>query len=328
MSFFQSQIQNPKSQNPKVIVVGAGNWGKNLVRNFYQLGSASGVAEVNPELRAAIAAAYPDLVTYADYQDVLATDIQAVVLATPAPSHYQMALASLKAGKDVFVEKPMTLRTEEARELAEYADKHSRILMVGHLLLYQPAIAWMREYLASGKAGKVLHVAAQRAKLGKVRREENVWWSFAPHDISVVLDLLGNPQIQQVQAQGHAMLQPGIEDNVHVDLMFEGGSTAHIHCSWYWPLLQRSTVVIAEKQMLVYDEVSQTVTVHDKGVDATLNNRDQGSQIVEVAASEPLKIECEHFLHCLESRDRPRSDGWNGVAVVEILEKAQEAMGG
>jgi predicted dehydrogenase len=312
----------------QVIVVGAGNWGKNLVRNFYQLGALAGIAEVNPDLRNSISEAYPDVVTYTNFEDVLETDVPAVVLATPAPTHYQMALTALKAGKDVFVEKPMTLRAEEAKALATYAEQHGRILMVGHLLLYQPAIAWMRDYLASGQAGDVLHVATQRAKLGKVRTEENVWWSFAPHDISVVLDLLGNPQLQEVQARGHAMLQPSIEDNVHVDLRFEGGQTAHIHCSWYWPLLQRSTVVIAQKQMLVYDEVSQTVTIHDKGVDAKLNNRDQGSWIAEVAASEPLKIECEHFLHCLKTRERPRSDGWNGLAVVEILEKAQEAMGG
>lgn len=309
----------------QVVVVGAGNWGKNLVQNFYELGALAGVVEVNPDLRASISTQY-QVVTYADYEEVLATDLKAIVLATPAPTHYQMAIAALKAGKDVFVEKPMTLRTQEARLLAEYADQHSRILMVGHLLLYQPAIAWMRDYLASGQAGNVLHVSTQRVKLGKVRTEENVWWSFAPHDVSVVLDLLGNPPLKQVKAQGHAMLQPGIEDNVHVNLKFEGGQTAHIHCSWYWPLLQRSTVVIASEQMLVYDEVSQTVTVHNKGVGAKLNNRDEGSWGVEVSASKPLKIECEHFLHCLKSREQPRSDGWNGVAVVEILEKAQEAM--
>jgi len=311
-----------------VIVVGAGNWGKNLVGNFYHLGALAGVVEVNPELRQGVSATYPDVITYSDYQDALETDVQAVVLATPAAMHYPMAMAALEAGKDVFVEKPMCLQAEEARQLAEYADKHERILMVGHLLLYQPAIAWMRDYLASGKAGEVLHVATQRAKLGKVRTQENVWWSFAPHDISVVLDLLGNPLVKTVQAHGHGMLQPKIEDNVHVDLEFELGKTAHIHCSWYWPLLQRTTVVIASKQMLVYDEVLQTVTVYDKGVDDQLQNRDQGNWCVQVATSEPLKIECEHFLHCLKTRERPRTDCWNGVAVVEILAKAQEAMGG
>jgi predicted dehydrogenase len=186
----------------------------------------------------------------------------------------------------------------------------------------------MRNYLAQGKGGKVLHVATQRAKLGKVRREENVWWSFAPHDVSVVLDLLGNPTLSRVQASGQAMLQPGIEDNVHVDIVFNSGQTAHLHSSWYWPELLRSTTVITEQEMLVYDEVAQKVTIYHKGVDDQLNNRDQGSQVVDVANSEPLKIECEHFLDCLQTRKKPLSDGWNGVAVVEILEKAQETLRG
>ncbi len=312
----------------QVVVVGAGNWGKNLVRNFHALGALAGVAEANPELINQVEADYPGLVTYSDYQHVLETDIPAIVLATPAPTHYKFAIAALEAGKDVFVEKPITLQTAEAKALARYADKHSRILMVGHLLLYQPAIAWIRDYLASGKAGKVLHVATQRVKLGRVRQEENVWWSFAPHDVSVVLDLLGNPQIEKVQARGQAILQPNIEDNIHVDLSFVDGSTAHLHCSWYWPLLERSTTVITEQQMLVYNEVAQKVTVYNKGVDKNLNNRDQGSEIVDVATSEPLKIECLHFLKCLQTRKKPRSDGWNGVAVVDILERAQEAMHG
>lgn len=312
----------------QVIVVGAGNWGKNLVRNFHSLGALAGVAEAHPGLREAIASTYPDVATYDDFQTVLKTDVSAIVLATPAPSHYQLAKAALAAGKDVFVEKPMTLHTDEARDLAEYADKHSRILMVGHLLLYQPAIAWMRDYLASGKAGKVLHVATQRLKLGKVRTQENVWWSFAPHDVSVVLDLLGNPQLQQVQAQGKAILQPNIADYVQVDLRFQSGQSAQINCSWYWPLTERSTVVIAQKQMLVYDEVQQTVTIHNKYIDEALNHHDEGSQVVEVAAAEPLKIECQHFLDCVQTRQTPRSDGWNGVAVVEILEEAQKSLDG
>jgi predicted dehydrogenase len=312
----------------KVVVVGAGNWGKNLVQNFYALDALAGVADMSPDLREKAAAACPGIQLYADFRDVLETDVSALVFATPAPTHYRFAKAALEMGKDVFIEKPMTLNTEEAIELAEYADQHARILMVGHLLLYQPAISWMRDYLASGQAGKVLHVMAQRAKLGRVRREENVWWSFAPHDVSVVLDLLGNPKLQGVQASGHAMLQPGIEDNVHVDLSFEGGQTAHIHASWYHPLLQRSTTVIAEKQMLVYDEVTQQVTVYEKSVDADLNNVDDGSWVADVAESQLLKLECQHFLDCLETREQPRSNGWNGVAVVEILEKAQEAMRG
>ena len=312
----------------QLIVVGAGNWGRNLVRNFHELNALAGVVELDANLREQVAANYPDVSLYEDYQQALSTDVSALVLATPAPSHYKLAMMALEAGKDVFVEKPMTLRTDEARSLAEYADRESRILMVGHLLLYQPAISWMRDYLATGKAGNVLHVATQRLKLGKVRREENVWWSFAPHDVSVILELLSKPPLQRVAASGHAMLQPGIEDNVHVDLVFAGGQTAHVHCSWYWPLLARNTVVIGDKQMLVYDEVLQKITIYDKGIDGDLHNRDNGREVVEVADSQPLKIECQHFLDCVKSRQHPLSDGWNGVAVVEILEKATEMLNG
>lgn len=312
----------------KVVVVGAGNWGKNLVQNFYALEALAGVADMSPALRQKAAATCPGIELYEDFRHVLDTDISALVFATPAPTHYRFAMEAMEARKDVFIEKPMTMNTQEAIALAQYADKHDRILMVGHLLLYQPAIAWMRDYLATGKAGEVLHVMAQRVKLGKVRKEENVWWSFAPHDVSVVLDLLGNPNLTGVQASGHAMLQAGIEDNVHVDMEFASGQTAHIHVSWYHPLLQRSTTVLAEKQMLVYDEVTQQVTVYDKSVDSDLNNLDHGSWVADVSASQPLKLECQHFLDCLESRQPPRSNGWNGVAVVEILEKAQEAMRG
>ncbi len=311
----------------QVIVVGGGNWGKNLIRNFYQLQALYGIVEIDSQKQAQLKIDYPDLKIYTDYQEALQSDISAIVIATPAPSHFKLTQAALAAGKDVFVEKPMTLKTEEAKLLAEYADKHNRILMVGHLLLYQPAITWMRDHLNTGEAGNVIHVATTRAKLGRVRKEENVWWSFAPHDISVVLHLLGNPQLEQVQATGQAILQPSIEDNIHVDLTFSDHKTAHISCSWYWPLLERSTVVIAEKQMLVYDEVAQTITVYDKNIDrATLESIDKGRTQIDIAASEPLKIECEHFLHCLETRTKPISDGWNGVAVVEILEQAQQVL--
>ena len=312
----------------RVAVVGAGNWGKNLIRNFYALEALSAIAEASDELRSKAEASYPGVMMYADYRELLTTDIPTIVFATPAPTHYKFAMDALKAGKDVFIEKPMTLDTAEAKALAEYADAHDRILMVGHLLMYQPAIAWMRDYLASGKAGQVYHVATQRVNLGKVRPGENVWWSFAPHDVSIVFDLLGNPELDRVQASGQAILQPGIEDQVHVDLTFKSGQTAHLHCSWFHPFLKRGTTVIAEKQMLYYDETDQKVMIYDKSVNPDLSIRDNGVTVVPVAALEPLKLECEHFLNCVAMRQRPRSDGWNGVAVVEVLQKAQEALRG
>ncbi len=310
-----------------VIVVGAGNWGKNLVSNFHDLGALAGVVELSPTLREGVAISYPNVTLYDDFQIALSeSGANAVVIATPAHTHYKLAIQAMEAGKDVFVEKPMTLTSAESIALAEYADKHNRILMVGHLLLYQPAISWMRDYLAAGKLGDVKRVVAQRAKLGKVRAVENVWWSFSPHDVSVVLELLGRPELVNVRATGCAILQPGIEDEVRVEMIFAEGKTAHIQASWLWPVNQRGTIVIGSKGMLVYDEVAQTVTIHHKTVDADLNHHDGGIEVVEVAAAQPLKLECQHFLDCLASRQKPCSDGWNGVAVVEVLEKAQQAM--
>jgi len=311
------------SQHSQVTVVGAGHWGKNLIQNFYNLGALAAVVEVDPPTRQWVETTYDGVKTYADFADALAQESGPMVLATPAPSHYDLAQQVLEAGRDVFVEKPMTLNVEESRSLARLADHHDRILMVGHLLLYQPAIAWMRDYLATGKAGAVRHVSTQRLKLGRVRAEENVWWSFAPHDVSVVLELLGRPELETVSAQGQAMIQPRVEDYVHVDLRFAGGLSAHIHCSWYWPTVERRTTVLTEKQMLVYDEVAQTVTIHHKDVvSETRQHRDAGTEVVEIASDQPLRLECQHFLDCIKTRQRPRSDGWNGVAVVDILEQA------
>jgi predicted dehydrogenase len=309
----------------KVIVVGAGNWGKNLIQNFYDLNALAGIVEIDPQLREKTAQSYPDISIYDNYQAALESSVQAIVLATPAPFHYAMTKQALEIGKDVFVEKPMTLHTSEAQELAVFAEENNRILMVGHLLLYQPAIIWMREYLASGKAGSVYHVETQRVKLGRVRREENVWWSFAPHDVSVILALLGNPKLKSIKTSGQAILQPAIEDNVYVDLVFETGQTGHLHSSWYWPELKRHTTVICEKSMLVYDELSSKVTVYNKAIDQNLNNVDQGSWSPQLDETPPLKLECQHFLDCLENRQKPRSDAWNGVNVVEILEKAMHS---
>lgn len=312
----------------QVIVVGSGHWGKNLVRNFYELDSLAGVVEVSPLLQQQIKEQYPALTLFTDYAEALTTDTSAVVIATPAPTHYQLALAALKAGKDVFIEKPMTLNTAEARELTACADAHGQVLMVGHLLLFQPAIVWMRDYLKTGEAGKVKHIATHRLNLGKVRTTENVWWSLAPHDVSIVLELLEHPSLLEAQAVGYSRLQAGIADEVQVDLAFDSGQTAHLHCSWQWPVKQRGTTIIAEKQMLVYDEVQQSVTVYDQYIEEGLNAIVHGETAINIADDEPLRTECQHFLECLNTRKPPHSDGWNGVAVVNILEKVQEVLNG
>lgn len=312
----------------QVIVVGAGNWGKNLVKTFNQLGALAGVVELDPGLRNQVISQYPEMPIYENLADVLDLPNVAIAVATPAPTHFALVKEALLAGKDVFVEKPMTLKRSEAQALAELADEKEQILMVGHLLLYQPAIAWMQEYIASGAMGKVYRVETARNKLGRVRSNENVWWSFAPHDVSVVLALLNQPTLTGVSGAGEACLQPGIWDHIHADLQFGDGYSAHIQCSWLWPQVERRTVVIGEKQMLVFDELQQTVTVHEKWVDGTLTHQDQGSWLADLPQQSPLLLECQHFLDCIKSRQRPLSDGWNGVAVVEILEKLEVAING
>ena len=309
----------------RVAVVGAGNWGKNLVRTFHALNALEGVAEPSEILQGGLRETYPDLRFYT-FEDLLNSDVDALAIATPASTHFDFAKRALEAGKDVFVEKPLTLTVADAERLVELTESTGRTLMVGHLLLYQPAIGWIKDYLASGEAGEVWHVATRRAKLGRVRNEENVWWSFAPHDISVVLHLLGNPELKGVSAHGHKMLPSGVEDNVHVSLDFASGQSAQLHSSWYWPENERKTVVLTQKKMIVYDELAQTVEVFDKTVDETLQHYDKGSFVAEVADAEPLRLECQHFLDCLATGRRPLSDVHNGLAVVRVLEQAQKLL--
>ena len=310
----------------QVIVVGSGHWGKNLVRNFYELDSLAGVVEISPHLQDQLREQYPNIPLFEDYAEALKTDVSAIVIATPAATHYKLALAALKAGKDVFIEKPMTLNASEAREIAAYADALGQILMAGHLLLYQPAISWIRNYLASGRAGRVRHISTYRLNLGKVRAIENAWWSLAPHDVSIVLDLLGRSKVASVRASGYSRIQSDIADEVHADLTFSSGQTAHIHCSWQWPVKQRGLVVIAEEQMLTYDEIQQTLTIHKKEIDSQLNVVNGGENIIDIANSQPLRLECQHFLECIFFRKTPHSDGQNGADVVEVLENVQEAL--
>jgi len=305
----------------RVIVIGAGNWGKNLVRTFHEIGALAGVAEASAQLRDELATSYPGVPLYEDYKEALQTDVPAVAIATPVPTHYTIAKEAIVAGKDVFVEKPMTLSVAEAESLEQLAAQHQRVLMVGHLLLYQPTIQRMKSLLDEGVIGQLKSLHQERSKLGRVRAVENVLWSFGVHDIAVLLYLTGATPTE-VQAYGQRIVQPDIEDDVYLHLRFEGNVQAHLHTSWLWPEVRRSLTAIGTEGMLVYDEVSQTLTLHRKGIQSDLSNRDEGAEIVMKADGKPLTLECEHFLSCIRDRKRPISDGANGIAVVRILEQA------
>lgn len=309
-----------------IAVIGAGNWGKNLVRTFAGLGVLSAIAEASDELRAELAKDYPQVDLHPDYSALLdAAEIKAVAIATPAPTHHAVAKVFLEGGKDVFVEKPMTMTAAEAENLVGIAEKNGRILMVGHLLLYQPAIEKIKSMLDEGAVGKVFTILQERKKLGRARKVENVLWSFGVHDVAVLLHLVGDAPTQ-VSAVGHCGLQPGlvIEDDVYLHLEFTNGIQAHLHNSWLWPEDRRCLTIIGAEGALVYNEIEQTVKLHRQSIDPeTLDITNEGVEIVHEGAKQPLEIELAHFLDCIKTRQNPKSDGRSGLEVIRILEKAK-----
>ncbi len=304
----------------KTATIGAGNWGKNLVRNFNELGVLSCVAESDDKLRKSLKSEYPDLEVINDYKPLLNRDLDGVAIATPVPTHFEIAKLFLESGKDVFVEKPMTLTSKSAAELRDIARSNDRILMVGHLLLYQPSIQFIKKFIDSGKIGKLYHLHQERKKLGRVRYVENVTWSLGVHDIAVLIYLVGE-QPRHIFASGHCGLQEKIEDDVYVHMQFLDGIKAHLHNSWLWPENRRKLTIVGEKGILEFDEVNSRVWHHRKTIDQDLNSSDDGSEIIFESNEAPLKLELQHFLDCIKSRNQPISNGQNGVDVVETLER-------
>ncbi|WP_092275495.1 Gfo/Idh/MocA family protein [Brevibacillus centrosporus] len=306
----------------KVIVVGAGHWGINHVKTFYELGALAGVVESNLSSHVELLKNFPGISLFSSLEEGLKKEANGVVIATPAHTHYALAEQAMLAGKDVLVEKPMTLSYSEAESLVEIAKKTGRILMVGHLLLYQPAIQKIKALLHAGAIGKVHSIHQERMKLGRVRSVENVLWSFGVHDIAVLLYLVGE-EPSSININGQCMIQPTVEDDTHLHMSFANGMQAHLRMSWFWPLQKRSMVITGTEGFLVYEEDKQTVTLYRKGVTSDLQNWDSGEEVVYKGGTEnPLKNECEHFLSCIKNRTIPLSDGMNGKEVVRILEQA------
>lgn len=323
----------------RVGVVGFGYWGPNLVRNLDRLGDAELVCacDLNEANLGKLAALYPYVETTTDLDAMLdRADIDAVVVATSAPSHFAIASKVLAAGKHCFVEKPLTLTSADAEALVKLADEQGVTLMTGHLMVYHSAINWIRDYIASGELGDVLYLYLQRLNLGKVRTEENAFWSLAPHDVSIALYLLGeNPD--RVSASGAAYVTPGVHDTVFANLHFPSGKMANIHVSWLDPHKTRKLTVVGTKKMLVFDDMEATekIWIYDKGLgapegalgwgeDLTLRFGDITVPFLKMA--EPLGIEVQHFLDCCRSGEVPRSDGRAGLAVVRVLEAVDESM--
>ncbi len=322
---------NTSEIRPNMAVVGSGYWGKNLVRNFAELGALAVICDTNKETRDALAAQYPGCRAVAEYAEVLRDEtIQAVSIATPAETHGVLVRQALLAGKDVLVEKPLCLVEEEARSLVALARQQGRILMVGHLLWYHPAILKLKELIDNGELGRIQYVYSNRLNLGKIRREENILWSFAPHDVSVILGLLGEMP-ESVTAQGGNYLHQQIADTTVTMLSFPSGVKSHIFVSWLHPFKEQKLIVVGDRKMAVFDDMEKKDklllyphSIHWKGQIPVANRAD--AQPVELAKSEPLRDECAHFLDCLRTRRRPRTDGEEGLRVLSVLQRCQEAL--
>lgn len=309
----------------KIVVIGAGAWGKNVIRNLHELQALAGIVDCNRSRLGSYAQAYPEAALYEDWRVALASECDAVMIATPTPTHYEIALAAIQAGKDVLVEKPVTPNSETARDLAETARQAGRILMVGHLLLYQPAILWIKEYIEAGHLGQLFSIRHERLNLGRARSAENVLWDIGVHDMAVMLYIAGK-QPRRVRGTGHRLLGLPVEDEVHVHLEFCGGIRGNLHTSWLWPEMTRRTIVRGAKGMLVYDETAQSVTLHRKWIDKSLQNHDQGSALLYQGDGQPLRLELEHFIDCIRTRRMPRSSGESAVDVMATLERINEAV--
>jgi len=314
-----------------VCVVGCGHWGKNLVRNFYALGHLEAICEADPARRETITTQYPGVKSYSDFEDVCRNPgIQAIALATPAPQHHRMGLMALEAGKDVFVEKPLALEWQHGQELSERARQKGRILMVGHLLRYHPGVVKALELVQSGAIGKLEYIYSNRLSMGKVRREENALWSFAPHDISILLALTAQMPLR-VWALGGDYLQPNIADVTVSHLLFDQGVRAHIFVSWLHPYREQRLVIIGSTGMLVFEDSKpdRKLLLFDKTVEfknGGVETRTPQAVPVEFDSTEPLRAECSHFVECVLGRHVPRTPGEEGVAVLRVLQACQRSL--
>jgi UDP-2-acetamido-3-amino-2,3-dideoxy-glucuronate N-acetyltransferase len=324
------QNGSSKSTAAKLAVAGMGYWGKNLVRNFSELGALSVVCDSSPTVEETLKRDYPGVRYCRDYAAVLSDPtLAAVALATPAVSHYAMAKAALEAGKDVYVEKPLAIEVKEGRELVETAEKHGRILMVGHILRYHPAIVKLQEMIRNGSLGKIQCLYSNRLNIGKIRTEENILWSFAPHDISVILALL-NENPSRVTCQGGAYLNHDVFDVTLSQFEFPSGVHAHIFVSWLHPFKEQRLVVVGSDKMAVFDDTAENkLILYPHKVEwknrVPMAIKAQG-EVVALENREPLKAECQHFLDCVASRQAPLTDGREGLRVLNVLDACQRSL--
>ncbi len=323
-----------------VAVVGAGNWGKNLLRNFATAKRCSlkYVCDLDEKRLAPQKKQFPFIETTTDLERILADDsVDALVVATDVPSHFEIARRSLEAGKHTYVEKPLTLRVSESKILVELARTKKLKLMVGHLLVYHPAVSYLKELIDKGELGQAYYMYTQRVNLGIIRQDENAWMSLAPHDISVICYLLGSEPVS-VSAHGQCFLQKGIEDVVFATIKFSDGKVANVHCSWLDPHKIRKMTVVGSEKMVSFDDMEATekVRIYDKAAAIKQDITTSYAEVIslrfgdivipKIAGKEPLSLECEQFIEHVLDNKSIRSDGKDGLRVVRVLEAGQKSL--
>ena len=314
--------------------VGLGYWGRNLARVFDDEADLAWLCDASDALRADFARRYPGARATGEFEQMISSDIEAVVVATPVPTHFPLAKAALEAGKHVFVEKPPAMRVEEMEELIQLAEARGLVLMPGHLLLYHPGVQKLKELVDNGELGDVLVVYGNRQNLGKIRKDENALWSLGVHDLSVILYLI-QEEIVEAAAHGHAFLNEGVEDVVFCYLRFASGKIAHMHLSWLDPHKMRRLTVVGRDKMAVFDDMDldRKITVYDKAPEQPSDTygewRTRTGDVFspKVSNVEPLRLECQHFLRLVQ-------EGWDGremhdgLEVVRALELLTESLRG
>ena len=324
----------------KIGTIGSGYWGPNLIRNFVELPDTRmvAVADLDPARLAAIRQRFPQIPHLTeDYRDLFDLGLDGVVVSTPPETHHEIVSACLEAGLNVMVEKPITTDSRDAAELGEVAEARGLVLMVGHTFEFNPAVRALKEIVDRGVAGDIRYIDAVRVGLGMFHPRLNVIWDLAPHDISILIHLLGEVP-ETVSARGLACVQNSIEDVAYVTLMFPSGIMAHIRLSWLDPMKTRRITVVGSQKMVVYDDVAldEKIRLYDKRVDAMPRTDSFGAfqfayhhggiEIPHVDFQEPLRIECGHFVDCIRTGERPLTDVDNGIRVVRVIEAAQASL--
>ena len=325
---------SPASNHPAVAVIGSGYWGKNFVRNFNDLGVLKLICDKNETVLNGFKEQYPGVETCVALNDVLSKeDIHGIVIATPAETHFNLAREALLSGKHVFVEKPLALTEEDASELMELSEKKKLVLMVGHLLQYHPVFVRLRDMAKSGELGRINYIYSHRLNLGKIRREENILWSFAPHDISMILSLAGE-EPEEVFATGGNYLHRKIADVTTTHLSFPSGMRAHVFVSWLHPFKEQKLVVVGDKKMAVFDDTrlwedKLLIYPHQINWQDNMPIPVKGDpERVKIKESEPLREECKHFFDCITNHKKPKTDGMEGLRVLKVLNAAQRSLDG